>query len=389
MAVDQWYYVKNSQQIGPVDQANLKSLMRSGTVAPTDLVWKEGMADWVPASSVIVVAPSAPPSSPRPPSPPQRTTTTHSSNVEPVLSQEPSDKNAPSFIDKAKQFWERYSSQQKLAVAGGLAGAFVLAIAMIWFFGSGASIKAHLEYAPDNAIAVVYCDISSMRDSEFFKKLKEEFDDEFDKALDKMKDTSGLTPESIQSVSVWIDSDSSDSGPVLVVLKFADEIPKRFKDMAEEVTDDDEKVGDVKMYTPKSKYRPSYAFPDSYTAVVGNTKLVEEVLKRGGASPKFSESMQTAMNLADFNHAITFAGNLEEADDLKDAMQDEVPGSKAFVRKIGSFVVYGDVTHAIKLSTKIQKGESTESLAEFTLSVDAVEMIDIVKSITHTLGRAF
>lgn len=41
-----WYYSKNGTQLGPVSVEELKAKGSSGEVLPTDLVWKEGMADW-------------------------------------------------------------------------------------------------------------------------------------------------------------------------------------------------------------------------------------------------------------------------------------------------------------------------------------------------------
>lgn len=48
----QWYYSKNGTQLGPVPQGELISKLASGEVSASDLVWKEGMGDWVPASQV-------------------------------------------------------------------------------------------------------------------------------------------------------------------------------------------------------------------------------------------------------------------------------------------------------------------------------------------------
>jgi len=47
-----WWYAKGDQRQGPFTAAELKALVASGQVAPTDMVWKEGLANWVPASSV-------------------------------------------------------------------------------------------------------------------------------------------------------------------------------------------------------------------------------------------------------------------------------------------------------------------------------------------------
>lgn len=52
-----WYYSKGTQQNGPVPMEDLVRLIGTGTVAPTDLVWREGMTDWLPAAQVPELAP--------------------------------------------------------------------------------------------------------------------------------------------------------------------------------------------------------------------------------------------------------------------------------------------------------------------------------------------
>jgi len=49
---DQWYYAKGGQQLGPVSTDELKQKIATGEVAATDNVWKDGMANWLPASTV-------------------------------------------------------------------------------------------------------------------------------------------------------------------------------------------------------------------------------------------------------------------------------------------------------------------------------------------------
>jgi len=46
-----WYYVRNSQRIGPVDDEKIVSLIQNGTVVRQTLVWKQGMQDWCQADS--------------------------------------------------------------------------------------------------------------------------------------------------------------------------------------------------------------------------------------------------------------------------------------------------------------------------------------------------
>lgn len=46
---ENWYFAKNGRREGPVSFERLKQLARSGWLARDDLVWQEGMADWIPA----------------------------------------------------------------------------------------------------------------------------------------------------------------------------------------------------------------------------------------------------------------------------------------------------------------------------------------------------
>lgn len=48
----EWFYAKHGKQEGPVDVATMRSKLTSGEIAPTDLVWKDGMAEWMPAGEV-------------------------------------------------------------------------------------------------------------------------------------------------------------------------------------------------------------------------------------------------------------------------------------------------------------------------------------------------
>ena len=56
----QWYYAKDGLQIGPVEEAELLAKLASGEVAPTDLVWHEGMSVWLPAASKPALFPIPP-----------------------------------------------------------------------------------------------------------------------------------------------------------------------------------------------------------------------------------------------------------------------------------------------------------------------------------------
>jgi hypothetical protein len=45
----EWYYTTNKQQMGPVSWNELRELVESGIVKPHDMVWTEGMDEWVKA----------------------------------------------------------------------------------------------------------------------------------------------------------------------------------------------------------------------------------------------------------------------------------------------------------------------------------------------------
>jgi uncharacterized RDD family membrane protein YckC len=46
-----WYYADAGRQVGPVEDAQLDELLRSGAVRDDTLVWREGMASWQPHSA--------------------------------------------------------------------------------------------------------------------------------------------------------------------------------------------------------------------------------------------------------------------------------------------------------------------------------------------------
>ena len=50
--MSEWYYTSAGQQTGPVTSAQLKQAAQSGQLTPNDLVWKDGMPDWVPATKL-------------------------------------------------------------------------------------------------------------------------------------------------------------------------------------------------------------------------------------------------------------------------------------------------------------------------------------------------
>ncbi len=48
----EWYYSVDGSQQGPVSPGELKKLTDASKISQADLVWKEGMAEWVPAKTI-------------------------------------------------------------------------------------------------------------------------------------------------------------------------------------------------------------------------------------------------------------------------------------------------------------------------------------------------
>jgi GYF domain 2 len=59
-----WFYSVGDSRQGPVTEDALQRMARSGTLRPDDLVWREGMADWVEARTVETFFPRARPTEP-------------------------------------------------------------------------------------------------------------------------------------------------------------------------------------------------------------------------------------------------------------------------------------------------------------------------------------
>ncbi|MBK1854154.1 DUF4339 domain-containing protein [Verrucomicrobiaceae bacterium 5K15] len=59
----EWFYGKDNTQHGPVSDLEIRTLISSGEVQPETIIWREGMADWLPLKDVqefqSVVATSA------------------------------------------------------------------------------------------------------------------------------------------------------------------------------------------------------------------------------------------------------------------------------------------------------------------------------------------
>jgi hypothetical protein len=62
---EQWLYFLEGRRVGPVAREELIRLLLSGDVPITALVWRRGLAEWVPAAAVPDLASELPPADPR------------------------------------------------------------------------------------------------------------------------------------------------------------------------------------------------------------------------------------------------------------------------------------------------------------------------------------
>lgn len=69
-----WWYSKEDQRFGPHTASELKGIATAGQLVSTDLIWKEGLKNWLPASSAKGLFPISAPAVP-PPLPPKEQST--------------------------------------------------------------------------------------------------------------------------------------------------------------------------------------------------------------------------------------------------------------------------------------------------------------------------
>lgn len=54
---DQWYYVSGGRRMGPMSAEELRQVVAAGQLYGTDVVWREGMGEWVQLSTVPELLP--------------------------------------------------------------------------------------------------------------------------------------------------------------------------------------------------------------------------------------------------------------------------------------------------------------------------------------------
>lgn len=64
-----WYYAQSGQRVGPIALDELRRLASCGQITPSDLVWHQGLPQWIPAHNVPLLFPSVQESPGSPPLP--------------------------------------------------------------------------------------------------------------------------------------------------------------------------------------------------------------------------------------------------------------------------------------------------------------------------------
>ena len=64
---EQWYFMENGQQQGPISDIELGRFAATGRIAPATMVWQQGSPQWIPAARLNGLFRSEPATPPPPP----------------------------------------------------------------------------------------------------------------------------------------------------------------------------------------------------------------------------------------------------------------------------------------------------------------------------------
>lgn len=65
-SLNEWYYIDGDSQVGPTSTSNIITMLKAGTLAAHDRVWREGLANWVSVSDVPEFSAAVGPALPQP-----------------------------------------------------------------------------------------------------------------------------------------------------------------------------------------------------------------------------------------------------------------------------------------------------------------------------------
>jgi hypothetical protein len=141
----EWYYAHDEQQFGPVSTVDLKRLAERGDLVPSDLVWRQGMSDWVQASEVKGLFQPQPTAAQPPAAPtPEPKTAAQPARVEPA-EQKPS-KPLRHLVEVLLDFAQRSDSPAFVEASCRLftlAGHYAIYLAMVLLLAGGVAVSLH------------------------------------------------------------------------------------------------------------------------------------------------------------------------------------------------------------------------------------------------------
>jgi Sec-independent protein translocase protein TatA len=123
-----WFYSTSGAQKGPVDISVLKLMIQRGEVSSTDLVWKDGMGDWLPVSRLSELAPNL--------------ASNKVSVVEPSVSDIPSMTSVSPQISSVHSFSQPTQASVGLSIASMVCGIVSLFCCCAWYLGIIIAIAA-------------------------------------------------------------------------------------------------------------------------------------------------------------------------------------------------------------------------------------------------------
>ena len=129
----QWFYMKDGLEVGPVDTSELKRIAACGQLSPSDMIWREGLEAWIPASKakglfpVVVLSRS-------PVNPHQDISPVHSQNASPgLLSREIATPRTADVLEASNEPMRVIGHRRWILLGGIGVPALLVAATLVWF----------------------------------------------------------------------------------------------------------------------------------------------------------------------------------------------------------------------------------------------------------------
>jgi len=169
MPKDEWFYSKGDQKLGPVPTAELKEMAGDGRLAPTDLIWREGMADWTPAGKAQNLFPANQP----PPLPGSQPPPLPASDPSPEEEEERDDPGPRSAASRSRKDAETAERNKKLMYGGIAAGVLLLLVVVVGMSGGagGRLTRSRIVSNETSAVAslvVILCGQATFHRTDFY-----------------------------------------------------------------------------------------------------------------------------------------------------------------------------------------------------------------------------